>query len=542
VIRGGWPLAAAAVFAVLAGLVSLGRVAAPSWDPPPLTAGLAYPALPPLPVDEARSGPPGGAAGGAAAVGFRREDTSFAVAGQRLRAAVFSPQRPGRHPAVAFVHGAGTGTLEDFADQAQFLAGRGVVVLTYDKRSAGYSPWHRDYAQLAADAVAAAGMLRGRADVDPDRVGLWGTSEGGWVVPLAAGADPRLAFAILMNAPAMSPLAQTTWSLDAAMRRQGVPGSARRAAVRAFNLGDAGYVRHDPEPVLRAVRQPVLILQGTGDHAIPPVESPRRLVAALPADAATVRFFAGADHGMRAGGRLAPGYLETMAAWVAGLPARPGPPVAGAAPRQEYLSATVPPPWYGGLPAHLVALVLVLAGYLAAPLTRLAAPLARRWRRRPAPAPAGTWASHRSKGEHWDAHAPEAAGGVPAGRGRRAGVWASHRSKDEHWDAHSAGVRVRRLRWLTAAGVLTMVMMNAALGTAIALAAVDAASAAPATALWYAARAVAAGTVVLLVVTAAGVLSARRGGWRPRGAARARTYGVLTATSVIALTAAYWLA
>ena len=29
-------------------------------------------------------------------------------------------------------------------------------------------------------------FLRGRQDIDPNRVGLWGISQGGWICPLAA--------------------------------------------------------------------------------------------------------------------------------------------------------------------------------------------------------------------------------------------------------------------------------------------------------------------------------------------------------------------
>ena len=547
------------VLVVLAGLVLLGRAAAPSWDPPPLPAELAYPPLPPL----AEPAEP-------AAGGFRRVDASVPTTGGPLRAAVFAPERPGRHPAVAFVHGAGAGRLEAFAGQAEYLARHGVVVLVYDKRTAGYSPLRRDYRELAEDAIAAAAVLRGRTDVDPGRVGLWGTSEGGWVVPLAAAADAAVAFVILMNAPAMSPLAQSTWSLDAALRRAGAPADLRRAAIRAFDLGGSGgsgYVRYDPGPALAAVRQPALILQGTGDHAIPPVESPRRLVAALPPGRTTVRFFDGADHGMLVHGQLAPSYLATMAAWILGLPQLPRPAVAGAAPRQEHLSATVPPPWYGGLPALLVALASVLAGYLLAPLTSGVSAVRNTrvgrfgtwWRPKRSSAGGRPFRREGVRGRPFRREGvwrwPFRREGVRGRPFRRGEAWASHASQGERWDAQppgeagagaaggaEAGQMRRRLRWLTAAGVVTMLIMNAALGTAIGLAAADAGSAVPATVLWYGARAVAAGTTVLLVATAFAMVAARRAGWRPRGVQRARAGGVLAATSVVVLVAAYWLA
>ena len=71
----------------------------------------------------------------------------------------------------------------------QVLASRGYVVLSLNYRSGvGYGLEFReaeDYgaggASEVADVVGAALYLRGRPDVDPDRIGLWGGSYGGYL-------------------------------------------------------------------------------------------------------------------------------------------------------------------------------------------------------------------------------------------------------------------------------------------------------------------------------------------------------------------------
>lgn len=58
--------------------------------------------------------------------------------------------------------------------------------------------------------VAGVAHLRGRGDIDPGRVGVWGVSEGGYVVALAA-ASPEVAFVVGVSAPGVSAIASFLW-------------------------------------------------------------------------------------------------------------------------------------------------------------------------------------------------------------------------------------------------------------------------------------------------------------------------------------------
>ena len=148
--------------------------------------------------------------------------------------------------------------------------------------------------------------------MDPDRLGLWGLSEGaGWVVPVAASKDDAIRFTILVSAPVTTPGQEVSWSTDVALQRSGLPHGLRQVVVRALNLpGGPKYSHFDPIPYLATVSQPTLVIYGLRDAALPPAQDAERLLAALRTagnDAVTVRFF-DAEHGLiarrRTGGRL----------------------------------------------------------------------------------------------------------------------------------------------------------------------------------------------------------------------------------------------
>ncbi|OLT19307.1 hypothetical protein BJF78_11165 [Pseudonocardia sp. CNS-139] len=131
---------------------------------------------------------------------------------------------------MVLVHGAGTGPREKLREEAAAFARAGVATLTYDKRTVGYSLTQRSYAQLADDAAAAAAVLRGRPEVAPSAVGIWGFSEGGWVAPLAASRAPETAFVVVVGANGVAPLRQQTW---ATRPRCTTPASRARSWTRA---------------------------------------------------------------------------------------------------------------------------------------------------------------------------------------------------------------------------------------------------------------------------------------------------------------------
>jgi dienelactone hydrolase len=322
----------------------------------------------------------------AAPDGFSEEEVRFKSADVTLEGTVLVPDEasPGRKPAIALVHGAGPHTREDYRAEAKAFARGGIVTLTYDKRTKGYSEFDRSYELLADDALAAVRALRGRPDVNPDAVGLWGLSEGAWVVPLAASRSDEVSFMVLVAATGVPPAQQTSWALETALRHQGVSGSMIKAVSRTSVrlMVDAGMfaeANHDPVEPLEQVRQPVLALWGEKDRIEAPAESARILREALERGGNTnytIWFFPDAEHGLHSssdgfviGEHLAPGYPETVISWVK-VVARgeaPGPNAQSPPPQAYYSRPITPLAWWESEWVQLGAVVLPVLAFATFP-------------------------------------------------------------------------------------------------------------------------------------------------------------------------------
>jgi pimeloyl-ACP methyl ester carboxylesterase len=261
----------------------------------------------------------------AAKVPLRTEKVSFRNGAITLEGALTVPQEGGPHPAVVLVHGSGPEDRDFLGPWVQFFACQGVAVLAYDKRGVGASAgdWKRaTISDLAGDAAAGLALLRGRADVDARRVGLFGISQGGWVAPLAARLSPSVAFVILHAGPAVTVAQQGLQYLEHELRGYGFPESDIAEALALQKLDDAftrsgkgweklqeahqkavsrkaewvqplkpkddwfrtmylGMMDHDPVPDLTQLTCPVLGFFGELDHNVPPEPNKTLLQNAL---------------------------------------------------------------------------------------------------------------------------------------------------------------------------------------------------------------------------------------------------------------------
>lgn len=152
-----------------------------------------------------------------AAVSYRRSDAyrteavTFKNGDVNLGGTLYLPTRKGPHGAVVATHGSGPQQGEDNMVFLAPLLRQGLAVLVYDKRGVGKSGGNWELAgfdELAGDAVAGVELLKGRKDIDPSRIGIWGVSQGGWVAPLAAVKCPSIAGVMIVSGPAVSPVVQ----------------------------------------------------------------------------------------------------------------------------------------------------------------------------------------------------------------------------------------------------------------------------------------------------------------------------------------------
>ncbi len=285
---------------------------------------------------------------------YTEEEVVFTSGNVRLAGTLTLPRGPGPHPALVVVHGSGPQQRGAEIVEAARFAQHGIACLAFDKRGTGQSTgdWRQsDFDDLAGDVLAGVRLLRRDRRIRADKIGLWGVSQAGWVIPLAAARSPDVAFLIPISGAAVTPAEQELWRHDQALTYLGVPPRfrelERKAAAMAFDwqrrhqvgslplpnpfTDDNLNMFHDAPAVLRQVRQPVLAIFGGMDTLTPPRES-----AALWADALrqggnddfSVRLFPRGSHGLFDGGktgsplellrelRWVPGYFDTTVKWI----------------------------------------------------------------------------------------------------------------------------------------------------------------------------------------------------------------------------------
>lgn len=239
----------------------------------------------------------------------RRVDIEVRIGGaDGLPGTLTLPNGTGPFPAVVLVHGSGAHDRDEtiaankpFRDIAQGLAERGIAVLRYEKRTYRYPRLLSDDQftidrETTYDALQAIASLRQSRFVDHRRIFVLGHSQGGMLAPRIAGRAPDVAGVILLAAPAR-PL------LDLIVEQQrrvgllddGVINDAEQVALRRLIEGarairagldppasqlpmglSARYWRSvdavDPVAEAKAIRQPMLLLQGGHDLQVMPAD------------------------------------------------------------------------------------------------------------------------------------------------------------------------------------------------------------------------------------------------------------------------------
>jgi len=135
------------------------------------------------------------------------------------------PDCPGPHPLMVLVGGSGP-TVRHGATFDTHPLQLGIATLTYDKRGVHAEDWSEPgFETLAADAAAALRWAVERADVDPARAGYWGSSQGGWVAPIAATEEPAPAYLVVRAGPGVSSGEAFVHEVRQENRQEGLGGS-----------------------------------------------------------------------------------------------------------------------------------------------------------------------------------------------------------------------------------------------------------------------------------------------------------------------------
>lgn len=201
----------------------------------------------------------------------REQTVRIVAAGDTLSGTLYLPATGTAVAAVAVSQGSAWTGRATWDQVGPFVEGLGVGVLSWDKRGFGASQGmpntladSANFAIQSVDLVAAAQALTGAEAVDASRIGVLGTSQGGWIVPLAANDDrATISFAIVMVGGVISSgqdaLYDQLTGLTSCVRTS-TPLSDINGQVYA-----AGPSRFDPRPGLEAMQQPAIWIYGGQD-------------------------------------------------------------------------------------------------------------------------------------------------------------------------------------------------------------------------------------------------------------------------------------
>ncbi len=192
------------------------------------------------------------------------EEVTFAFGPVELGGILTLPSGEGPHPAIVLVSGSidpSTGARDGTSSRyhthhARRMVLNGFAVLRYDPPGVGRSTGERGFESLDSrteEALAALHYLQARADVRSDQVGLWGISQGGWVITKAAAAFPQdVAFLIAVSGSGVSVAEQQVYSIQAQSQAAGM---SEEDVARAVLCGRLLIDWQLTDPIYREVNE-----------------------------------------------------------------------------------------------------------------------------------------------------------------------------------------------------------------------------------------------------------------------------------------------
>ncbi|MFC1693049.1 alpha/beta hydrolase family protein [Candidatus Latescibacterota bacterium] len=313
------------------------------------------------------------------------EEISFATGDFTLYGVLVKPEGSGPFPVVIFIHGDGpiNRTMLGYYEPiwGKFVKA-GYACISWDKPGIGKSTGtfgdgtlFHDRASIAAGAVS---FLKAREDIDGKRIGLWGISQAGYIMPMLTTISDDISFMIAVSSPGMNSIAQGAYFIKKQLISEGVNNQVARKFADYYTkskyaksyeeyrkyvelLGKQPYLKKtgwaeikpkdryaplqtesesffNPVTVLEEITFPVLAIFGEKDTQIPPQKSAEEYRKALHKagnEHFKVIMFSGADHVVfnTITGSLkewedkfrnqqmdyTPEYLDTMAEWLKGL-------------------------------------------------------------------------------------------------------------------------------------------------------------------------------------------------------------------------------
>lgn len=180
-----------------------------------------------------------------------------------------------KYPAVVAHFGSDRWTRYRYNGWTKVWLDRGIAVFTYDKRGVGESggeccpasdPGY--FPLLAEDVLAGVRILQTRDNIDSNRIGLYGFSQGGWIVPIAsAKGENEIIFTMIGSGPTVTLGEELLYSaLSGENNCERSDLSDEEIERRLDEAGPSGF---DPKTYLRKITAPGLWMYGSNDISIP---------------------------------------------------------------------------------------------------------------------------------------------------------------------------------------------------------------------------------------------------------------------------------
>jgi pimeloyl-ACP methyl ester carboxylesterase len=293
----------------------------------------------------------------------------------------------GRHPLVIMVHGDGPAYKNSFLLLKRCFLRAGYATLIWDKPGFGQSTGELSRQRLRAERaeilLGAIDRAKSHPRIDSRRIGVWGISQAGYVIPLALAKTDDIAFMIMVGCPGENGIRQTAYLIRRQLQFEGVSERQAKKAEDHFiqlyyaetfeqyiqhakplvdnpvqrklgfvsalwdetdwkphSLEDEGFL--DPIPIIEKVTIPVLAFFGEKDTQVDPIQGVDAYKKALTKAGNKnfrVELIPDADHGIiisqtgslkererrsaREWQNYAPEYLAIMEDWLRRLSVKP---------------------------------------------------------------------------------------------------------------------------------------------------------------------------------------------------------------------------
>lgn len=186
---------------------------------------------------------------------------------------LFLPDGPGPFPSMIIIPGSGNEPRQELESFATILTQNGYALYIYDKRgvanSTGSYPAEdfNDYKPFlearAEDVLGIIALLREHEQIDNNRIGIYGSSQGAWVNSEVFDADQGLSYIVMVSGGVAAVGIEQLYD-----HLTDDPNLSIEEATMALDDFD-GPIGYDPLPVINRMNLPVLWIYGNQDRSHP---------------------------------------------------------------------------------------------------------------------------------------------------------------------------------------------------------------------------------------------------------------------------------